>query len=127
MRLKSLSLTPLLIVGLGVPALARQDQQPAPETTTQQRTVKQRKHGRSAGGDVASGAGDIGKGAAGAAGHAAAGAGKGAVDAVTLHPIDAATDVGKGAVYAGKDATVGTTKGAGKILKGIGRGIKHIF
>jgi len=125
MRLKSLSLTPLLIVGLGVPALARQDQQPAPETTTQQRTVKQ--HGRSAGGDVASGAGDIGKGAAGAAGHAAAGAGKGAVDAVTLHPIDAATDVGKGAVYAGKDATVGTTKGAGKILKGIGRGIKHIF
>jgi hypothetical protein len=28
---------------------------------------------------------------------------------------------------AGKDVVVGTTKGTGKIAKGVGKGIKHIF
>ncbi len=73
-----------------------------------------KKKGHSPGGDVARGTGDIAKGAAGAAGHAAAGVGKGAVDLVTLHPIDAAGDVGKGAVYAGKDAGVGSRQGNGQ-------------
>jgi hypothetical protein len=89
--------------------------------------VKKDKKGRSAGGDVASGSGNIAGGAAKGAGHAAEGVGKGAADLVTLHPIDAATDVSKGGASAGKDAAVGTTKGTAKIIKGIGRGIKHIF
>ncbi|MBV9154623.1 MAG: hypothetical protein JO097_00040 [Acidobacteriaceae bacterium] len=96
-------------------------------TVAQQKTVKTKKNGRSAGGDVASGTGDIGKGAAKGAGSAAEGVGKGAVDLATLHPIDAATSVGKGGVTAGKDVAVGTTKGSAKIVKGIGRGIKHLF
>ena len=112
----------LLAAGLTIPVWAQDGAQQ--QTTV---TKKQKKQGRSPGGDVASGTGDIGKGAAGAAGHAAAGAGKGAADLVTLHPINAAGDVGKGAAYAGKDAGVGAAKGTGKIVKGIGRGIKHIF
>lgn len=82
---------------------------------------------RSAGGDVGSGAGDIGKGAAKGAGNIAAGTGKGAVDLVTLHPIDAAGAVGTGAAKGGKNIIVGTAKGTGKIVKGTGRAIKHIF
>ncbi len=112
-----------LVLGLTLPLSA----QTADQQTTQDKHTKVKKHGRSPGGDVASGSGDIAKGAAGAAGHAAAGAAKGAADLVTLHPINAAGDVGKGAAYAGRDAAVGTTKGTGKIVKGIGRGIKHIF
>ncbi len=54
--------------------------------TTDQKTVQKTKKGRSAGGDVGSGAGDIGKGAAKGAGSAAKGAGEGAADLVTLHP-----------------------------------------
>ena len=67
------------------------------------------------------------KEAAKGAGSLAAGTGKGAVDLVTLHPIDAAASVGKGGVTAGKDVAVGTTKGSAKIVTGIGKGIKHIF
>ncbi|HZD47437.1 MAG TPA: hypothetical protein VE178_01715 [Silvibacterium sp.] len=85
------------------------------------------KKGRSAGGEMASGAGDIGKGAAKGAGSLATGAGKGAVDLVTLHPIDAAADVGKGGVSAGTHIAVGTTKGTFKVAKGVGKGVKHIF
>lgn len=85
------------------------------------------KKGRSAGGEIASGSGDIGKGAVKGAGSLASGTGKGAVDLVTLHPIDAAASVGKGGVFAGKNVAVGTTKGTGKIVKGVGKGVKHIF
>jgi hypothetical protein len=57
----------------------------------------------------------------------AAGTGKGAVDLVTLHPINAAGAVGTGAVKGGKNIAVGAAKGTGKIVKGPGRAIKHIF
>jgi hypothetical protein len=87
----------------------------------------EQRHGRSAGAEVGSGAGDIGKGAAKGAGNAAKGVGKGAVDLVTLHPVNAAASVGKGAGEAGKDVGVGTVKGAGKIGKGIGKGLKKLF
>jgi hypothetical protein len=81
----------------------------------------------SPGRQVANGTGNIAAGAGKGAGAAAAGVGKGAADLVTLHPIDAAGSVGKGAGKAGKDVGVGATKGTGKVVKGIGRGIKHIF
>lgn len=83
--------------------------------------------GRSAGGDIGSGAGDIGKGTAKGAGNVAAGAGKGAVDVVTLHPVEGAEQVGTGAAKGGKNIAVGTAKGTGKIVKGTGRALKHIF
>ncbi len=117
----------VVFAGIAVAAPAWAQSSADQTTVTQQKTVKTKKSGRSAGGDVASGTGDIGKGAAKGAGSAAAGVGKGAANLVTLHPIDAATSVGKGGATAGKDVVVGTTKGTGKIVKGIGRGIKHIF
>ena len=89
--------------------------------------VKKTKKGHTAGGDIARGSGNIGAGAAKGAGHAAEGAGKGAADLATLHPVNAAGDVGKGGVSAGKDVAVGTGKGTAKVVKGIGKGIKHIF
>jgi hypothetical protein len=92
----------------------------APSTT-------QPPQGRSPGGDVGSGTGDIGKGVGKGAGSAAKDTGKGAGQLVTLHPLNAAGDVGKGAGSAGKDVGVGAAKGTGKIVKGTGRGIKHIF
>ena len=58
---------------------------------------------------------------------AATGAAKGAVDLVTLHPIDAGVAVGTGAVKAGKDVAVGSVKGVGKIGKGVGRALKKIL
>ena len=82
---------------------------------------------RGAGREIGSGAANIGTGAAKGAGHLAKGAGKGAVDLVTLHPINAATSVGTGAVTAGKDVATGTAKGAGKIGKGIGQAFKKLF
>ncbi|HTD56244.1 MAG TPA: hypothetical protein VK670_12730 [Silvibacterium sp.] len=85
------------------------------------------KHSRSAGGEMASGAGDIGKGVGKGAGSLAVGTGKGAVDLATLHPIDAATDIGKGGAKAGTHIAVGTVKGTGKVVTGVGKGIKHIF
>ncbi len=101
--------------------------QPAPVQTTPQPTAPAQVQGRSPGGDIGSGAGDIGKGAAGGVGNVAKGTGKGAVDLVTLHPINAAGNVGKGAAVGGKDIGVGAAKGTGKVAKGVGRGIKHIF
>jgi hypothetical protein len=44
-----------------------------------------------------------------------------------LHPINAATDFGKGAAGTGKNVAVGTVKGTGKILKGAGKAVKHLF
>jgi hypothetical protein len=55
------------------------------------------------------------------------GTGKGAVDLVTLHPINAAGDIGKGGAKAGKNIGVGAVKGAGKIAKGTGKAIKKVF
>jgi hypothetical protein len=83
--------------------------------------------GRSAGGDVGSGAGDIGKGAGGAAGNVGKGVGEGAGNLVTLHPARAGEDLGKGVGKGAKDAGVGAAKGTGKIAKGTGRGIGHLF
>ncbi len=100
---------------------------PAQPQTHAQTQIKAQPQQRSPGGDVGSGAGDIGKGAAKGTGAAAKGVGKGAVDLVTLHPIDAAGNVGKGAAVAGKDVGVGAVKGTGKIAKGTGRGIGKIF
>lgn len=77
--------------------------------------------------DVGSGAGDVGKGAGKGVASAAKGTGKAAGDLVTLHPISAATDLGKGAAGAGKNVGVGTVKGTGKIVRGTGKAIKHIF
>ena len=101
--------------------------EPTGTGSTHPKAVHNQKQGRSAGGEMASGAGDIGKGAGKGAGSLAAGTGKGAVDLVTLHPIDAATDVGKGGVKAGGHVAVGTVKGTAKVGKGVGKGIKHIF
>jgi len=92
--------------------------------TAQQTTTK--KH-TSAKHDVGSGAGDVGKGLGKGVGSVAKGSGKGALDLVTLHPINAAGDLGKGAAGLGKNVGVGTVKGTGKMLKGTGKAIKHIF
>ncbi len=126
--MRYLCLLAMLAVCAG--AQSQQDQAPRqhddyPQAQTE--TQPNRKHGRSAGKEVGSGAGDIGKGAAKGAGNVAKGTGKGALDLVTLHPIDAASAAGKGAVVGGKDVTVGTVKGTGKIGKGIGKAIKKIF
>jgi hypothetical protein len=77
--------------------------------------------------DVGSGAGNLGKGAGKAALSAAKGTGKAAGDLATLHPINAASDLGRGAVGVGKNAGTGAVKGTGKILKGTGKAIKHLF
>ena len=127
MKTRSVWITFALFALLGaVPAWSQSNSEQT--TTAQQTNTKKAKHqGRSAGGDIGSGAGDVGKGAAKGAGSAAKGVGQGAADLVTLHPINAATSAGKGGVNAGKDVGVGTAKGSGKIVKGIGKGIKHIF
>lgn len=122
-----LGLTVLLLLAFTVVVTAQGQSNSDQVAPTSQKTVKTKKKGRSAGGDIGSGSGDIGKGAAKGAGNLAEGTGKGAVDLVTLHPVDAAASVGKGGVSAGKDVAVGSVKGTGKIVKGVGKGIKHIF
>ena len=77
--------------------------------------------------EIGSGAGTVGVGAAKGAGEAGKGVAKGAGNLVTLHPIRAGESVGKGAAIAGKDVAVGTAKGTGKMVKGVGRAIKHLF
>jgi hypothetical protein len=99
------------------------DQSPPPAPD---RTVEQSKSPGAAK-DIGSGAANVGTGAAKGAGEAAKGVGKGAVDLVTLHPVNAAASVGKGAVVGGKDVGVGTAKGAGKITRGIGKAFKKLF
>jgi hypothetical protein len=93
--------------------------EPVPRHKTSQSTSA--KH------DVGSGAADVGKGAAKGAGSVAAGAGHAAGDLVTLHPVGATTDLGKGAVKGGTAAGTGAVKGTGKIIKGTGKALKHIF
>ena len=122
--------TASVILGLAL-ALSTWCQSTAEQSTTitktGQKKVREKKSQPSPGRQVANGTGNIAGGAAKGAGDAAKGAAKGAGDLVTLHPIDAAASVGKGAGSAGKDVTVGTVKGTGKVAKGVGRGIKHIF
>ncbi len=120
-----LGLTTLLLAATSL-SVSVWGQQTATQTAPAQ-TAKPQVQGRSPGGDIGSGAGDIGKGAAGGVGNVAKGTGKGAVDLVTLHPVNAAGNVGKGAAVGAKDVGVGAVKGTGKVTKGIGRGIKHIF
>ncbi len=115
----------LALLALGIPAYG-QNQPPGPQMTPAAPPTAQTQ-GRSPGGDIGSGAGDIGKGAGKGVGDLAEGTGKGAVDLVTLHPLNAAGEVGKGGAKAGKNVVVGTAKGTGKIVKGAGRAIKHIF
>lgn len=97
------------------------------QTTQTERQQRTQKAEPGPGHEIGGGAADVGKGAAKGAGHAGEGVAKGAGDLVTLHPIDAGTAVVKGAGSAGKDVTVGTAKGTGKMVKGVGRAIKHLF
>ena len=113
-------------LALDVSAQSAVDQTQTTEVT-KQKSVRKQKSQPSPGRQVANGTGNIAGGAGKGAADAAKGAGKGAADLATLHPIDAAGSVGKGAASAGKDAGVGAAKGSGKIVKGIGRGIKHLF
>ena len=85
------------------------------------------KHQPGAAREIGSGAGTVGTGAAKGAGDVAKGTGKGAVNLVTLHPINAGVSIGKGAATAGKDVTVGTVKGTGKVAKGVGRAFTKLF
>jgi hypothetical protein len=101
-----------------------QKDEPANDT---EQTHAKHSHSKSAKHDIGSGAGDIGKGAAKGAGSAASGAGHAAADLATLHPVNAATDLGKGAVGTGKNAGVGAAKGTGKIIRGTGKALKHVF
>jgi len=120
--------TSLLCCGamLAVSAWAQQstDENAPPD---QPRAEKQKHKSPGAAHDIGSGAGNVGTGAAKGAGDAAKGVGKGAVDLVTLHPINAAGAVGKGAAETGKDVTVGTAKGGGKMVRGVGKLFKKIF
>jgi hypothetical protein len=95
--------------------------------TSDTKDAKSKAHNRGSKHDLKSGVGDIGKGAGKGAISAAKGTGKAAGDLVTFHPVNAATDLGKGAVGTGKNVGVGTVKGTGKIIKGAGKAIKHLF
>lgn len=90
-------------------------------------TAQEHKSQPGAAREIGSGAATIGTGTAKGAGALAKGTGKGAVDLVTLHPINAGASIGKGAASAGKDVSVGAVKGTGKVGKGVGRAIKKIF
>jgi hypothetical protein len=116
----------MIIVSAFAISCALAQQAPTPATTADHPKTEQRK-GPGAAKDIGSGAGNIGTGAAKGAGDAAKGVGKGAVDLVTLHPINAAEAVGKGAASTGRDVTVGTAKGTGKIARGIGKAFKKLF
>ena len=118
---------PVLLLGLTWAAWAQQssDQNPPPAPAQPAATEPYKSPGAAK--DIGTGAGDIGVGAAKGTGEAAKGVGKGAVDLVTLHPLNAAGAVGKGAAVGGKDVAVGTAKGAGKITRGIGKAFKKLF
>jgi len=97
------------------------------QSSTDQRQPRKVKSHSGAAHDVGSGAANVGTGAAKGAGSLAKGTANGAVDLVTLHPIDAGVSVGRGAVGAGKDVAVGTTKGTYKVTRGIAKGIRKLF
>jgi hypothetical protein len=116
----------MCLAGIGVaqtPSSQDRDGTGRADQSAQQTT----RTGTSAKHDVGSGAGDVGKGVAKGAGSAAAGTGKAAGDLVTLHPVSAATDLGRGAAGTDKNVGVGTVKGTGKMLRGAGKAIKHLF
>lgn len=117
----------LPVVSLGLVLAFAAWSQSSVEPNPPGRPEQQQKHKRGAAKEIGSGAGSVGVGAAKGAGDVGKGAGKGAADLVTLHPVEAGASVGKGAAKAGKDVTVGTAKGAGKVTKGIGRAVKHVF
>lgn len=77
--------------------------------------------------EIGRGAGSIATGAAKGTGEVAKGAGVGALDLVTLHPIDAGVSVGRGAVVGGADVAVGAVKGTAQITKGVGKAIRKIL
>ncbi len=77
--------------------------------------------------EIGRGAGSIGTGALKGTGELAKGTANGALDLVTLHPIDASASLGRGALGAGKDVSVGTLKGTAQIGKGVGKAIRKIF
>jgi hypothetical protein len=99
----------------------------AQENSSEQQQPDRAKSHTSAKRDVGSGSADIGKGAGKGAADIAKGTGKAAGDLVTLHPIDAAADAGKGAAGAGKNAGIGAVKGTGKIIRGTGKALRHLF
>ena len=110
-----------LVLALSAWGQSGPDQNP----TTESKHEQKREPGAAR--EIGAGAGAVGTGAAKGAGDVAKGTGKGAADLVTLHPISAGASIGKGAATAGKDVTVGAVKGTGKITKGVGRAIKHLF
>ncbi|HZU25796.1 MAG TPA: hypothetical protein VFA04_09745 [Bryobacteraceae bacterium] len=116
-------LTAMVVAGCALAQTAPDDM---PKDTRPPK-VKQQKARQSPGREAAGGAGNIAGGAAKGAGHAVAGVGNGAVDLVTLHPINAGVDVGRGAASAGKDVGVGTIKGTARMTHALGRGLRHIF
>jgi hypothetical protein len=125
-----LQVLPAVVLGLAVAAMAQNPAPPQPSQTPVQQTPQAqpvRPRGRSAGGEIGSGAGDVGKGAGKGAGDLAGGAGKGAADIVTLHPVNGAEALGKGVGSAGKNVGVGAAKGTGKTAKGIGKFLKHPY
>jgi phosphate/sulfate permease len=117
----------LLGFALAVSAWSQTTDQSTTRTEIKQKNVRKQKNQPSPGRQVANGTGNIAAGAGKGAGDAAKGVGKSAANLATLHPSDAAGSLGKGAAATGKDVTVGTAKGGGKIVKGLGRGIKHLF
>jgi hypothetical protein len=110
------------------PRGASQDQtagspdQGAAQTESVQKGKKQKRE-RSPGKEIGKGGEDVGKGAGKGAESLGKGTAGAAVNAVTLHPIGAATDLGAGAAGAGKDVGVGAAKGTAKIGKGSAKGV----
>ncbi len=126
-KLASIALTAFIFVLTFLPFAMAQPQDQGTDQQTDQtettRKVKKQKHERSPGKEVGKGGEDIGKGAGKGAESLGKGTAHAGVDAVTLHPVDAATDLGKGAGGAGKDVGVGTAKGTAKIGKGSAKGV----
>ena len=114
-----------LALGLALALSAFGQSSPDQNTTTDQ--THEQKGQPGAVREIGAGAGTAGVGAAKGAGDLAKGGGKAVVDAVTLHPINAAGAAGKGAASAGKDVSVGAVKGTGKVAKGVGRLFKKIL
>jgi len=112
-----------LMLGLSASGQSGQAQNP----TADQKVAQEQKPQPGAGREIGSGAGAIGTGVAKGTGNLAKGTAKGAVDLVTLHPLQAGASIGKGAGVAGKDVTVGTVKGTGRIAKGVGKAFRKLF
>jgi hypothetical protein len=117
------------LLALSLPTLARAENSPQDQGTTQTQLAKKDKKQKGQPGpgkEVGKGGEDIGKGA----GKGAESLGKGTAGAAgnlaTVHPGNAAADLSKGAAGAGKDVGVGAGKGAAKIGKGSVKGIGKV-